>query len=45
MTLGKDLIEEATAWRQQFHRHPELLFDVVHTAARVADLLRGYRLP
>ncbi|WEX79665.1 M20 family metallopeptidase (plasmid) [Sinorhizobium numidicum] len=42
MTLGKDLIEEATAWRQQFHRHPELLFDVVHTAARVTDLLRSF---
>ncbi|MDX1017329.1 amidohydrolase [Sinorhizobium medicae] len=41
-TLSNDLIAEATEWRQEFHNHPELLFDVVRTAARVADLLRSF---
>ncbi|RWE18758.1 MAG: amidohydrolase [Mesorhizobium sp.] len=41
-TLEKNLIAEATAWRRDFHRHPELLFDVDRTAERVADLLRGF---
>ncbi|WP_184879587.1 M20 aminoacylase family protein, partial [Mesorhizobium sangaii] len=38
----KDLITAATAWRRDFHRYPELLFDVDRTAARVADLLRSF---
>ncbi|MER9070908.1 M20 family metallopeptidase [Mesorhizobium sp. M0902] len=42
MILDKDLIAAATAWRHDFHRHPELLFDVGRTAARVADLLRSF---
>ncbi len=37
-----DLLPEITAWRQDFHAHPELLFDVHRTAAKVADLLRGF---
>jgi len=37
-----DLLPEITAWRQDFHAHPELLFDVQRTAARVADLLRDF---
>ncbi|WP_348528102.1 MULTISPECIES: amidohydrolase [unclassified Mesorhizobium] len=41
-TLDNDLIAAATAWRRDFHRHPELLFDVDRTAAHVADLLRGF---
>ena len=31
-----------TAWRQDFHRHPELGFEEHRTAARVAALLRGW---
>ncbi|KUM23343.1 amidohydrolase [Mesorhizobium loti] len=42
MTPDKDLIAAATAWRRDFHRYPELLFDVDRTAARVADLLRSF---
>lgn len=37
-----DMLPELTAIRQDFHEHPELLFDVHRTAARVADLLRAY---
>ena len=37
-----ELLPEITAWRRDFHAHPELLFDVHRTAARVADLLRGF---
>ena len=37
-----DMLPEITAWRQDFHAHPELLFDVQRTAARVAELLQGF---
>ena len=37
-----ELLPEITAWRRDFHEHPELLFDVHRTAARVADLLRAF---
>lgn len=37
---NKDTIAASTAWRRYFHRHPELLFDVDRTAARVGDLLQ-----
>jgi amidohydrolase len=37
-----DLQPEIAAWRQDFHRHPELLFEVHRTAAKVADLLRDF---
>lgn len=37
-----ELLPEITAWRRDFHEHPELLFDVHRTAARVADLLRQF---
>ena len=37
-----DLLPEITAWRQDFHAHPELLFDVQRTAGKVADLLRAF---
>jgi amidohydrolase len=36
------LLPEITAWRHDFHAHPELLFDVQRTAGRVADLLRAF---
>jgi amidohydrolase len=35
-------IAEIAAWRHDFHRHPELLYDVPRTAGRVAALLRGF---
>ncbi len=34
--------DEIVAWRKDFHRHPELLFEVHRTAARVAELLRSF---
>lgn len=37
-----ELLPEITAWRRDFHEHPELLFDVHRTAAKVAELLRGF---
>jgi hippurate hydrolase len=33
---------EIAGWRQDFHRNPELQYDVHRTAARVAELLRGF---
>ena len=33
---------EITAWRHDFHTHPEVLYDVHRTAGVVADLLRGF---
>jgi amidohydrolase len=37
-----ELLPEITAWRRDFHEHPELLFDVHRTAAKVAQLLRDF---
>jgi amidohydrolase len=37
-----ELLPEITAWRHDFHQHPELLFDVHRTATRVAELCRGF---
>jgi amidohydrolase len=37
-----ELLPEITAWRRDFHAHPELLFDVARTAGRVAELLREF---
>ncbi|MEW5424256.1 M20 aminoacylase family protein [Amorphus sp. 3PC139-8] len=37
-----DLLPEITAWRHDFHRHPETLYDVHRTAARVAELLGSF---
>jgi amidohydrolase len=33
---------EIAEWRQDFHRNPELLYDVHRTAARVAELLESF---
>ena len=33
---------EIAEWRQDFHRNPELQYDVQRTAGRVADLLREF---
>ena len=37
-----DLHDEIAAWRRDFHRHPELLYDVHRTAADVAAKLRAF---
>ena len=37
-----ELQAEMTAWRRDFHANPEVLFEVHRTAARVAELLRGF---
>ena len=34
--------EEIVGWRRDFHTHPEILYDVHRTAARVAELLRSF---
>jgi hippurate hydrolase len=37
-----DLHEEITAWRRDFHAHPELGFDVHRTAGIVAEKLKAF---
>ncbi len=37
-----ELLPEIAAWRQDFHAHPELRFDLPRTTARVAALLREF---
>lgn len=37
-----ELLPEITAWRRDFHEHPELLYDVHRTAGKVAGLLREF---
>jgi amidohydrolase len=37
-----DLAPEIASWRQDFHRHPELLYEVHRTAGIVADKLRAF---
>ncbi|MGR3513794.1 MAG: M20 aminoacylase family protein [Paracoccaceae bacterium] len=37
-----ELQDEITAWRRDFHAHPELQFDVHRTAGVVADKLRAF---
>jgi amidohydrolase len=37
-----DLLPEISAWRQDIHAHPELLFDVHRTAGMVADKLKSF---
>ncbi len=34
--------DEITAWRRDFHTHPEILFDVERTAGKVAELLAKF---
>jgi hippurate hydrolase len=36
------MLPELTAWRRDFHRHPELLYDVPRTARIVAERLREF---
>lgn len=35
-------VDEVAAWRQDLHRHPELLYDLPRTAALVAEKLRSF---
>jgi amidohydrolase len=37
-----EMLPEITAWRRDFHEHPELGFDVHRTAGRVAELCREF---
>jgi len=37
-----EMLPEITAWRQDFHAHPEILFDCHRTAGIVAEKLRGF---
>ena len=37
-------LPDIIGWRHDFHAHPELMYDVHRTAARVADLLRSFDL-
>lgn len=37
-----DVLASAIEWRRDFHRHPELLFNLERTSGRVADLLRSF---
>ena len=37
-----DLADEVTAWRRDFHEHPELLYEVHRTAGAVADRLSAF---
>jgi amidohydrolase len=37
-----DLHDEITAWRRDFHAHPELQYDVHRTATSVADKLKSF---
>jgi hippurate hydrolase len=37
-----DLADDIAAWRRDYHRHPELLYDVHRTAADVAEKLRSF---
>ena len=34
--------DEIVEWRQDFHRHPELMFDTHRTSAQVAELLTSF---
>ena len=37
-----DRADEIAEWRHDFHRHPELLYDVHRTAGKVADMLKSF---
>ncbi|WP_417687790.1 M20 aminoacylase family protein [Roseibium sp.] len=37
-----DFHEEITAWRRDFHENPEILYETVRTAGRVAELLESF---
>lgn len=37
-----DLADEITGWRRDFHENPEILYETVRTAGKVADLLESF---
>ena len=37
-----DIVREATAWRRDFHTHPEIMYEVRRTAGLVAERLRAF---
>jgi len=37
-----ELLPEISAWRQDFHAHPELRFDLPRTTGKVVELLRSF---
>ncbi|NVK34115.1 MAG: amidohydrolase [Rhodobacteraceae bacterium] len=37
-----ELHEEITAWRRDFHENPEILYETVRTAEKVAELLESF---
>ena len=37
-----ELYPTIVKWRHDFHRHPELKYELPKTAGKVADLLRGF---
>jgi hippurate hydrolase len=39
-----DFADDIAAWRQEMHRHPEILYEVHWTAAMVAEKLRSFGL-
>jgi hippurate hydrolase len=39
-----DFADDIAAWRQEMHRHPEILYEVQWTAALVAEKLRSFGL-
>ena len=42
LNRAAELQPEVAEWRRDLHRHPELLYDVHRTAAKVAGLLREF---
>lgn len=44
MIVSKSIADEMTAWRHDFHRHPELEFDLEWTSDLVASLLDSFGL-
>ncbi len=42
MLPTEHLLPEMTAWRHDFHRHPELGFEEMRTSDRVAELLESF---
>ena len=37
-----DLADEITVWRRDFHENPEILYETVRTAEKVAELLQSF---
>lgn len=37
-----ELMPDMVAWRHDFHRHPEIMYDLPRTSGRVAELLQGF---